>query len=618
MTYTGDIQFTIVDGQAGIFSGPSNSVQAVIGTAASGTVNTVVPTRSLSTLSTTFTSGPMVEAAGLVLQAGGTVLAVRATTATAGSIDGSAQATTNISAVSIVATNARITYSAQTPHVLQSGDVVTIASVGGATEVNGTWVITVIDATHFEVPVTSITAYTSGGTVQFTGAVTTGGSSGAVGSFAGTAAPYFTGTPDDDAYVMVVAQTGFTVGTTGGTVICSLDAGRNFGPPIAVGTNTTLLLKDVGGRDTGLTLHLGTSGKTWTGGGVSNGIPIGDAVRCHAIAPQPNDSGISAALGAIVTYLSGSETSFPLVQVVMNAAASDATAVESSGTYNLDNLATNNYLFVRAIMSARDAKAPAAWGGAGESESTWSAAVIADFSATTAKRVCMSAGHYNMPSAFPTIFASTPSYRRPFSFALAARQVSIQPQTHAGRAGGTFGGALTQIVRNSVRDVSDGFVYHDELVNPVFDYFLPGGVGRLASARSRARKAGLFAADPLMLGAVGSDFTLLPRAIVMDVACTITHDVLENFMDADLTTNANGTLSDSAAATVRGDISDALTAFLQAVGMISGFTVVVDQTQNILVTNKLVVTISILGVAYVLEGDVSIGYVNQLAAQPAA
>ncbi len=47
--------------------------------------------------------------------------------------------------------------------------------------------------------------------------------------------------------------------------------------------------------------------------------------------------------------------------------------------------------------------------------------------------------------------------------------------------------------------------------------------------------------------------------------------------------------------------------------MISDFLVVVDQTQNIQVTQTLEVRVSLLGVVYVLQSNVNIGFTNQLA-----
>lgn len=600
--WTGEVQFTILDGAAGVVSVPSQTVQCFIGTASAGTVGQVVPTQSLATLQSTFQNGPMMQAAGIAVQAGGVVLAVRATTSTPGAING----TTAISGGVTGATNANPTViTVGSTATITTGSVVVIAGIGGNTGANGTYKATVLTGTTFSIPVdTSLgSAYTTGGTVTPTGAVATG---------TGTATPYFTGTPNDTIFPMVVAQTGFTVGTAGGSVLVSWDAGRTFGNPVAVGTATSIALSDPSGQDSGLTLVLGVSTKTWVGGGIVNGLPVGDYVRASTTEPLTNTSGVQAAMAAIQTYLSGSAAVFPILQITGIWSNSDAATIEGY----LDTWA-GQYLFNRALLPVRDVKVPLAWGGqAAESEATWLSAINAAFSSTVAKRVVACAGGYNMPTAFPTAIAGAPIYRRNFAVALGARQVAIAPQRHAGKAGGTQGGALTQIVRNPTTDPTDGFVYHDEYLTPSLDYFLPGGIGRFATARTRARQPGFFAADPLTLAQQGSDFSLLPRALVMDVACVVAHDALEQFADADLTTNSNGTLSDSAAKTIWQTVYSALQSAMAAVGMISGFSVAVDQTQNILVTQTLSVTITILGVAYVLQINVTMGYANQLAAQP--
>jgi hypothetical protein len=48
---------------------------------------------------------------------------------------------------------------------MATNDTVIVASVGGTVEANGTWVATVVDATHIEIPVAFVHAYTSGGSV---------------------------------------------------------------------------------------------------------------------------------------------------------------------------------------------------------------------------------------------------------------------------------------------------------------------------------------------------------------------------------------------------------------------------------------------------------------------
>lgn len=607
--WLGDVVFQVLDGQAGVVEVPSQTVQAILGCCTAGVANQVYPIASGPSVTPELGWGPLSESAAMLLQAGGVVLAVPMPVATPGAVNNAGVA---VGAGILSSTNASpIAVTTTAPHGLANGAVVTIAGHLVNTDADGTWVATVTGPNSF-----TLNGSTGNGVGGATGTVTFDGT---LFAGTGTAAPSFGGTPIDDYYPMVVAQIGFVVGTAGGTVLCSLDAGRTFGPPIPVGTSTTLALADAGGINTGLVLTLGTVGQTWAKGGIVNGKPVGDYVRASTTAPQPNDSGISGALGALIAYLAGTEGVFPIIQVVGRMAAADANAIDHAGANNLTTMA-GQYLFERAIMSTRDVATPAAWGGLGapETEAAWITSVLADFSATTARRVCATAGHYNMPSAIPTQFASTPVYRRPFSFALCAREVAIQPQTHAGKVGGNFGGALTQISVNPVTDPADGFVYHDERLTPAFDYLLPGGLGRLASCRTHARKAGFFAADPITLCPQGSDFTLLPQALVIDLACVAAYNALVNFVDADFTTNANGTLTDSAANTVKGAVSDSINSTLKSVGAISNAAVQVDQTQNIQITKKLIVTVQILGVAYILEIDTSIGFVTSLPAGLAA
>ena len=618
--YAGNVVITVADGSAGVVQVPSQRVQAILGCAGSGVIGQVVPTQSLTTLQSTFQNGPLMEASGQVVQAGGVALAVRIPTVTAGVINNASQATSAISfATGTTGTIVKITYGGQGPHPLQTGDIVTIGglSTTGA-YLNNIWPVTVLDSSDFTIPVTtSGPAGSSNGYVQFSGANVGNFSSQVQAATAAIAWPSFVGTPNDDYYPMVVAQTGFTVGSTAtlGSVVVSLDRGTNFGPPIYVGAATSIALQDSGGYTTGLTVNLGSTGLAWSGGGVVNGSAVGSYIRCSTTGPQPNDAGIASGLAALVTYVNNAAATFPIIQVTGILSASDASSIESGGGTNLDTMASSQYLYARCIIHTRDASPPLAWGGSGEAEATWFNSVLAAFSSTTAKRVIATGGYYNIPSAFVTQFASSPSYRRPLSYALGARQVAIDTQRMASRVGGVQGGNIAQI-RRLISDLSDGFIYHDESLNVAFDGYAIGGIGRITSAKSYPRKAGFFFSTPLTLGASGSDFQLVPRALVMDVACVIAYNVLVNYTAADFTTKPNGTLSDAAANTIRSDVSTAIQTSMVGVGMISGFQVAVDQTQNINLTNKLAVTITIQGVAYLLEIDVTTGFASQLASTP--
>ncbi len=61
----------------------------------------------------------------------------------------------------------RITYSGTASPTLATGNIVAISNVGGTTEANGSWAITVISSSSFDLQGSTFTnTYTSGGTIQ--------------------------------------------------------------------------------------------------------------------------------------------------------------------------------------------------------------------------------------------------------------------------------------------------------------------------------------------------------------------------------------------------------------------------------------------------------------------
>lgn len=588
---TGNVVITVVDQGGSTVVVPSTSVQVKIGCATSGVVNQIVATRSTKTLQDTFVSGPLPECAALaVVGENGvnvTTLCVRIPTVTAGAIVGSVSKSVS------GATDANplvITTSAS--HTLQTGDIVTIASVGGNTLANGTFEITVLSPTTFSIPVDASagSAYTSGGTVTW---------SGVIGSITGTASPSVTGTSTDDFFAQVKIVKGGTLGTAGITFQVSLDAGRTFGPAISLGTATTYVVPS-----TGLTLHFGSSTQT---------VVAGDSWRFSTTGPRGDQAGVMAAIAAlkasqyaVIGWGGGTHVIGPW-------AAADAAEFQTL----LEDMATG-YIFTRAIIDARDAAIPIAWGGAGESEAAWMSAIETDFGTVDAKRVCVAAGAYNMPSAYANTAAGLPRYRRPLSWAFAVRQGTIAPQRHAGRV---KDGPLSKIFVDAANDPNDGFLYHDERVNPGLDV-LTGGAGRFTSLLTRPGKPGVYIQNPLTLAAVGSDYQLMPRGTVMDLACDIVHQTEQNNINDDVRVNQGKGPSDPVYGTIfendaRSIEQNALTAIknqMVATGMISGATVIVDRTTNILATSRIRVTVSITGKGYILEEDIFIGYGNPAAA----
>ena len=463
---------------------PQSSVQVVMGVSSAGPTNTPYATTSPAALVTNFRYGPLVEAAGLVCQAGGTVIAMRLPTVTTGT------------ATAVQAT---------TP--------------GGSTSV----VTVTLDGTQ--------------------------------GAF-------------DDYYVEFLCVTGGTRGTSGIQFQISLDAGRNFGAILNLGTATTYTIPN-----TGVTLNFGVGT-----------LVAGDFWKFSTTAPKWNDAGVQNALAALAAsqFAIAGWGSTHLVGV---SSSSDVTNVE---TY-MDSL-TSQFLFNRIILSARDALAPTAWGGSGETEATWMTSIETEFSASSAKRVVVSGGYYNTPSPYPNSAAGTPSYRRSLSWSDAVRRVLVPPQRRGGRV---RDGALGNITVNPAVDPTDGFIYHDERVTPGLD------AARFMSAITWPKFQGFYICHENLMSPTGSQFTDLTLGNVMDIACDIGYATGALEISDDLRLQSNGTLFPTDALQLQQAIQNAIDTDMTNVAMISSATVSVSLTANVLATSNIPITITILPRGYV-------------------
>lgn len=544
---TGNVNLTIADGGA-VVTLPAAQVQVVMGCCSSGTANTILATSNAATVQSTYGYGPAVEYAGLAIAAGATVLMMRLPTVTAGAV-------VTGSPVSIVSsTNATPIVVTATAHGLLTGDVATIAGHTTNTAANGTWVVTKLTADTFSIAATGNGIGGATGTVTWTGAKQTG---------TGTSSMYFSGAAYDDSAPLVTVVTGGTIGTTGIQFTVALDAGRSTNlPRVNLGTATTYVIPQ-----TNLTLNF-ESTKT---------LVAGDTVRCTTTAPLPNVAGITAALTALAAspYASSGWGSMVLVGKI---GGSDAGTV---GT-NLETLASTYFSYDRMIGHARDASPPVAWGGSGETDSTWSTSVLADFASTTAKRFAVDAGYYNMRSAYSNPVAGLPIYRRPLAFAHGCRIIGLPRR--ADGADWIALGALSQITVDQVLDPVDGWVYHNERDGAVFcgKY---GGAGRMGAARTVAKRAGYFMTPEMTLAATGSQYALLPDCRLIDDASGIVMDVLMPNIGGRVKVNANGTILDKAAAKIESDVEGAWDSLLA--DQYSGRTAAVDRTWDVKTNNSL-------------------------------
>ncbi len=575
---TGDVELTVLDGGGAVVV-PSSSVQVVFGCSSSGTAAQAVATRNPNTLVSVFGQGPLVEYAALCIAKGGTAICLKTASNAAGYVRGSDATALNIAS----STNATpVVVTTSTPHGLATGAIVTIAGHLVNTAAVGTWPITVLSSTTFSLKGSvgnGIGAAT--GTVQPTG-VTFRDSNGVVTGL-GTSAPTVTGNAYDDYYVKVLFTAGGTTGTAGIKFKVSLDGGRSYGPVISLGTALTFEI-----ADTGLTLNFVTA-KT---------IVANSYLTFSTVAPAWNTAGVQACLNALQgsAYRDSAGVAF---------LAGDLDGSDTGTVQGFVETLTDAKIYMRLIGNARDASPAAAWGGSAETEADWMDDVLTDFSATAAKRICVTAGHYNIPSKIPKSLAGLPKYRRPLSYALGARQVTIQPQKHAGRV---KDGSLAEISTSPTTDATDGFIYHDEALNPGFND------AKFASAKIRPKKKGWWIDNPKLMHDTGSVFTLLPLGIVMDIACGIVNEVGTEDINEDVRLNDNGTLYENEAIAIRTRMEQALRDNMLAKNMISNFSVTVDTSNNVQATSEVNVEVTIYARGYILQENITIGFGTAAAA----
>lgn len=388
----------------------------------------------------------------------------------------------------------------------------------------------------------------------------------------------------DQYYVMVKCVTGGTTGTAGIYVQVSLDAGRNFGPPIALGTAFTLTLgspysptPQVGGTGIQLNFSSGT-------------MQAGDFWRFSTIAPAWNDAGVIAALNAfqLSQYAVAGVGSMHIVGVC---GVGDITAF-----FTTIQGQTSQYLYNRAIVELRDAGFTSgggtAWGGSIETESAWITSLATAMGGASAQpRIAADGGYYNMPSPYASPAGGQPAYRRPLAWAHALKRTQIPLQRRAGRV---KDGPYASIAVNPAVDPTDGFVYHDERVNQGLN------AARIGSAMTWPKKgAGFYQCQEPLLSAPGSQFTELVIGNALDVACNIGYAAGVNEVSDDLKLAANGTLDPVDAQKLQQDIQVPLNQGMVQNSLVSSVTATVNTTANVATSGIIPVTISVLPRGYV-------------------
>ena len=573
---SGNVSITVVDSNSAAVIVPGSNVTFVMGTCSSGTPLQFVASANPNTFVSNLGYGPLTELAGLLASNGGVVIACPLTINAAGVATGS-----TISPVTITSTtNASPTVVTATAHGFSNGDVITIAGVTTDTTANGTWTIYQATTNTFALYGSTAGGVGSGGTATPTGIVyTTVAGGAATGTSVPTATMAATTGCFDNYYVQINVITGGTIGTGPIALQFSLDAGRTFGPTYQLGTNTSYAIPN-----TGITIDF-----------AAGTLVTGEIIRMATTAPAWSTAGVSAALSA---FQSSAYAIQGVGQMYLTGAVTESQAASIQGYLN--TLQTG-YIYNRILLESVDVTTPTAWGGAGgQTEAAWMTSIEGSFAALSGNRCDVGAGYYNIGSVYVNPIAGSPIYRRPGQWAAGWRQVACPPQLYAAQVNL---GSLSPIIVNPLTDPTDGFVYHDERINPGLD------ASRFTSFWTRVGLPGYYLRNANLMSVIGSTLTILPLGLVLDVACDIVHQVGQQQIDSSLRLNSNGTIYINDAQALQQAFISAINAQMST--MLSGPPVVsVDLTTNVRATGIVNISVTLNSLGYVLQENVTIGYNN--------
>jgi hypothetical protein len=382
----------------------------------------------------------------------------------------------------------------------------------------------------------------------------------------GTSTVTLTGAPIDTLYGLVSVLIGGTVGTTGMQIGVSLDAGRSTLYTVNLGTATSYAIPG-----TGITVNFG-----------AGTLVAGDSYSWVSTEPKWNQAGVASAIQALY----GFPVTFEDIIVVGDAAGADATTFDTYVT----NL-FNKRKYTTILGNARDA----VWGGTStETEFAWITALESDFANVSTIQVGISAGHYNVISPI-----DESQYRRPLSWLLAARDAQVAIQVDLGRVSD---GALAPLVLPSK---SDGFIYHDESVNPGLD------AARFMAAWSLTGLPGLYNKNPNLMAPPGSDFNWLQHRHVMMAAATLAYAYFVQKLSGSVRVDAKtGFILEVDRQRLQQGMNSSLATNLTNQGAVSSAVCTVSPNDNILSTSTLSVTISVIPLGYIKAINIVILFVN--------
>jgi hypothetical protein len=391
-----------------------------------------------------------------------------------------------------------------------------------------------------------------------------------------TSTPVFSGSPNDDYYLVLKNLTGFTVGTTGGQIGISIDGGATYPYQVNLGTATTVTTGSAFTTYTGLTLTLGAGAMT-----------ANDTWYAVATAPTWSDAAVQSALTAIAAQ------KFQPFQDVAVAGVSGASDVTAFDTY-MTTLANTNKRFSRLLCSAADAT----WGGASsQTESQWITTLTNNFATTSSLRVGVCAGYYRFIDPF-----TQSQMRSSILYGAMVRNAQVLPSVDLGEV--DLGSLQALVLPTSTDSFGNGaFFYHDEDQNPGLD------AARLLTGRQFVGLTGVYITNPNLIAPPGSDFNWLQHGHIVDEASYVVYQFFTlNLSRPVRVSPKTGFILPQEQKRLQNGCQSQLNNVLG--NQASGIIVQVSPSDNILSTSTLTVFIYVVPLAYIKQVNASIALFN--------
>lgn len=317
---------------------------------------------------------------------------------------------------------------------------------------------------------------------------------------------------------------------------------------------------------------------------------VGDAFRQSTIGPAMDSTALSNAL----TALAADPAVWEGLHILGALTGAQGATVETwHGTCRAAGR------FAWTICESRDFTA--AESQSATPHATWQTSVKADWAAVTS-----TFGQLSRADGYiETVIPAKGVYRRNGAW-LAVTQISRVPiSEHPGQP--VSSGPL----RGAYKPADGPGLYQDERINPG----MGGSIGRGLTLQTLLGRPGQFFVgdaaglrSPGTLASGSSDYSLHMMVRLAMKACRLMQEVGTNYLARRLRCKTNGTLLESQAKILDGEISGYLKTYLTDAGDCVSARAVVSRSQNVLSTKILPVDVYLLPFGYALEVQISIGF----------